>query len=73
MKNRRFKCDEKFDFFLNEQNDEAKRLESTLSPNKSISNDSKIAQAKHKESVIDNSFINLTNRETFNNLIGTYR
>lgn len=68
---RKWKCDEKFDYFLNEQDDHNKRMDTTLTSAKA-SPSKREAQSPSKIDKFDNSFINLTNRETFNNLIGTY-
>jgi hypothetical protein len=81
MKYRRFKCDSRFDYFLNEGNgsDDEKRMSSytTSLENRdlksTLASKKLLAAAKAPEmDGLGNAFINLTNRETFNNLIGTY-
>lgn len=78
IKNHKFKCDERFDYFLNEQDKEEyeKRLSSMAGSaiDKKTVNSKKATFAPKPTSIdqAQNAFINLTNRETFNNLIGTY-
>jgi hypothetical protein len=70
---RKWKCDEKFDYFLNEQDDHNKRLDTTLTSVKStLKKETVTSSPVKKHEKFDNSFITLTNRETVNNLIGTY-
>ena len=79
LRQKQFTMDDKFDYFLqdNEGSDDEKRLSSfgaTLKKDSSAKM-SKIQSQLRTKSDLDNfgnSFINLTNRETFNNLIGTY-
>lgn len=73
IKDKRMKADERFDYFLNESEDGDERRMSTFvtGADKSAITDSKESCNKNMDQ-FGNSFINLTNRETFNNLIGTY-
>ena len=75
LKYRTFKCDNRFDYFLNESSDSGDEVRlSSMSGDKKESI-SKKTKSSHNDNEIDpfgNTFTNLTNRETFNNLIGTY-
>lgn len=67
--------DNKFDYFLNDANQSAEevRLSNENGSDKKDSSPKKpISNPKSNDDPFGNTFINLTNRETFNNLIGTY-
>ena len=74
LKNRNYKMDNKFDYFLNESSDSGDdiRLSSGPGAEKKESPVKKPVSTKENDDPFGNTFINLTNRETFNNLIGTY-
>ena len=75
LRYRTFKCDNRFDYFLNEssESDDEVRLSSLGKEKKeTLSKRSKLSNENNDIDMFGNTFTNLTNRETFNNLIGTY-
>jgi hypothetical protein len=74
-KNSNVNTNNRFDYFLNnsnEANEEVRLSNEAGSEKKENSPKKPVGNTKSNEDTFANTFINLTSRETFNNLIGTY-